>query len=96
MSHSPWQLEEVPCDYCGGRQAEVLLRGREAGLMLHLGTLPGADLPPQVYDVVTMWQALEHVPSPKATLEAVRRLLRPGEERGGQGAGGCRPAALGG
>ena len=56
--------------------------------MLHLGTLPGADLPPQVYDVVTMWQALEHVPSPKATLEAVRRLLRPGVERGGLGAAG--------
>jgi 2-polyprenyl-3-methyl-5-hydroxy-6-metoxy-1,4-benzoquinol methylase len=51
---------------------------REAGLTAHQGTLPGAHLPPQSYDVITLWHALEHVPSPRATLEAVRPLLRPG------------------
>jgi SAM-dependent methyltransferase len=52
--------------------------GRSAGLTLHAGTLPGAALPPESFDVVTMWQALEHVPSPRATLAAVRELLSPG------------------
>ena len=52
--------------------------GREAGLPLHEGTLPGADLPADHYDVVTLWHVLEHVPHPKATLEACRRILRPG------------------
>jgi len=52
--------------------------GRTAGLTIREGTLPGTTLPEASYDVVTMWHVLEHVPSPKATLEAVRRLLRPG------------------
>jgi 2-polyprenyl-3-methyl-5-hydroxy-6-metoxy-1,4-benzoquinol methylase len=51
---------------------------RAKGLTLHVGTLPGTELPPESYDVITMWQALEHVPSPRATLEAARRLLGPG------------------
>jgi len=72
MAAAGWKSEGIDMS------AEAVRRGREAGLTLHLGTLPGADLAPQLYEVVTMWQALEHVPSPKATLEAVRRLLRPG------------------
>lgn len=52
--------------------------GREAGLPLREGTLPGADLPADHYDVVTLWHVLEHVPQPKATLQACREVLRPG------------------
>jgi len=51
--------------------------GRDAGLALHEGTLPGAALPAAHYDVITMWHVLEHVPSPLATLKAARDLLRP-------------------
>lgn len=57
---------------------DALAVGREAGLTLHHGTLPGADLPEAAFDAVTMWHSLEHVPSPRATLEAAHRLLRPG------------------
>jgi SAM-dependent methyltransferase len=52
--------------------------GRRAGLALHHGTLPGADLPDDAYDAITLWHSLEHVPSPMATLRAARRHLRPG------------------
>ena len=52
--------------------------GQEAGLPLTVGTLPGADLPKAHYDVVTLWHVLEHVPEPKATLEACLRILKPG------------------
>jgi SAM-dependent methyltransferase len=57
---------------------EPVRAGRAAGLPLRQGTLPGADLPPSHYDVVTLWHVLEHVPQPKATLEACRGVLRPG------------------
>ena len=50
--------------------------GRKAGLTIHQGTLPGAPLPKQTYDLVTMWHVLEHVPSPMATLKAVREILK--------------------
>ena len=72
MAAAGWKAEGIDTS------ADAVRRGREAGLALHQGTLPGADLPADSFDVVTLWQALEHVPSPKATLEAIRRLLRPG------------------
>ena len=52
--------------------------GREAGLTIHQGVLPGAELPSESYDAVTLWQVIEHLPSPLATLRALRDLLRPG------------------
>jgi len=72
MAAAGWRAEGLDIS------AEAVRLGREAGLTLHQGTLPGSRLPAESYDAVTMWQALEHVPSPKATLAAVARLLRPG------------------
>ncbi len=72
MAAAGWRAEGVDAD------ARAVRRAREAGLVVHHGTLPGLDLPAGAFDAVTMWQALEHVPSPKATLAAVVRLLRPG------------------
>jgi len=72
MAASGWRAEGVDSS------AQAVRLGRQAGLALHEGTIPGLDLPPGSFDVVTLWQALEHVPSPKATLEAVARLLVPG------------------
>lgn len=57
---------------------EAVRIGREAGLTMHQGTLPGAELAAGSYDVVTMWHVLEHVPAPLTTLRAARRLLKPG------------------
>ncbi len=58
--------------------AHAVAAGREAGLTIHQGTLPGADLGEEQFDVVTMWQAIEHVPSPTATLAAIHKILKPG------------------
>ncbi len=57
---------------------QAVASGREAGFTIHQGTLPGADLGGELFDVVTMWQAIEHVPSPTATLTAIRDILKPG------------------
>lgn len=42
------------------------------------GTLPHADLRPCSFDVITMWQSLEHVHEPLKTLREAFRLLAPG------------------
>jgi SAM-dependent methyltransferase len=57
---------------------EAVRAGRDAGLPLDVGTLPGTALPDESLDALTMWHSLEHVASPKATLAAACRALRPG------------------
>ena len=41
-------------------------------------TLEEADHPAEAFDVVTSWDCLEHVWDPRANLQEIRRLLRPG------------------
>jgi 2-polyprenyl-3-methyl-5-hydroxy-6-metoxy-1,4-benzoquinol methylase len=50
----------------------------ELGFDAHLGTLPHPDLAPGSFDVITMWQALEHVHQPLEVLRAAYELLVPG------------------
>jgi SAM-dependent methyltransferase len=50
----------------------------ELGFDAHLGTLPHNDLSPGSFDVITMWQALEHVHQPLEVLRAAYELLIPG------------------
>jgi SAM-dependent methyltransferase len=42
------------------------------------GTLETADLPEATFDVVTMWDVIEHLTDPRGTLEQAYRLLKPG------------------
>jgi 2-polyprenyl-3-methyl-5-hydroxy-6-metoxy-1,4-benzoquinol methylase len=68
-----WQVEGVELD------AATAAYGRETyGLTIHAGTLEEAALPSQRFDAVTLWDVLEHLHQPTATLREVRRLLRPG------------------
>ena len=48
------------------------------GIPVHVGTLPHADILPESFDAVTMWNALEHVHQPRETVRAANRALRPG------------------
>ena len=72
LAAAGWQAEGMDLS------AEAVRTGREAGLTIHHGTLPGLELPEASYDAVTMWNVVEHVPSPMATLKAVARILKPG------------------
>lgn len=59
--------------------ASIVVALREgAGLRVHLGTLPHPDIRPESFDVVTMWQSLEHMPGPREVLRAAYTTLRPG------------------
>jgi SAM-dependent methyltransferase len=51
---------------------------KELGLPVHECSLREAALAADSFDVVTMWDVIEHLPDPLDTLAEVRRVLRPG------------------
>jgi 2-polyprenyl-3-methyl-5-hydroxy-6-metoxy-1,4-benzoquinol methylase len=68
-----WDVEGVELD---GGTADYARR--TYGLTVHTGTLEAAALPSAYFDAVTLWDVLEHLHEPTATLREVRRILRPG------------------
>jgi 2-polyprenyl-3-methyl-5-hydroxy-6-metoxy-1,4-benzoquinol methylase len=50
----------------------------QMGLRALAGSLPQPELVPASFDVITMWQALEHVHRPLDVLREAKRLLTPG------------------
>lgn len=66
-------------DACGvDPGAWAVEQARARGLPMHLGTLEEAGFPPDHFSVVTMWDVIEHVPSPRQTLQAAWEILEPG------------------
>ncbi len=53
-------------------------RARAQGLHMVQGTLDTADLPDAYFDVVTMWDVIEHLTDPDGALRQAHRLLKPG------------------
>jgi SAM-dependent methyltransferase len=50
----------------------------ELGVDVRPGTLESLQFPDATFDVVTMWEVIEHLPDPRTTLAEVKRILRPG------------------
>jgi len=48
------------------------------GLPVYNGTLDSAELPAGSFDVITLWDVIEHLADPAGELERARHLLRPG------------------
>jgi 2-polyprenyl-3-methyl-5-hydroxy-6-metoxy-1,4-benzoquinol methylase len=44
---------------------------------IFIGTLESAPYPDHWFDLITMWDVVEHVPDPRALLERARTLLKP-------------------
>jgi 2-polyprenyl-3-methyl-5-hydroxy-6-metoxy-1,4-benzoquinol methylase len=58
-------------------QPEAVQQGRaHFGVRLHCGDLLAQGFPAGSYDVVTMWDVLEHLPDPVAYLREVARILK--------------------
>jgi 2-polyprenyl-3-methyl-5-hydroxy-6-metoxy-1,4-benzoquinol methylase len=51
---------------------------RRDGLQVREGTLATADFPVSHFDVITMWDVIEHLSDPASELQEAHRLLRPG------------------
>jgi SAM-dependent methyltransferase len=51
---------------------------RRFGLQIFQGTLLDTAYPDDFFDVVTMWDVLEHVADPQAHLREIGRILKPG------------------
>jgi SAM-dependent methyltransferase len=47
-------------------------------LPVYTGTLQGARLPADNFDVITLWDVIEHVPEPVPLLAEAARVLKPG------------------
>jgi len=50
---------------------------RKRGLHVVQGTLDTADLPESFFDVVTLWDVIEHLTDPRSALRHAHRLLKP-------------------
>src|SRR5207249_10956114 len=51
---------------------------RDRGLPVTCGTILDLARTRAQFDVITMWDVIEHLPDPAGALETMRRLLRPG------------------
>jgi 2-polyprenyl-3-methyl-5-hydroxy-6-metoxy-1,4-benzoquinol methylase len=47
------------------------------GIDITAGTIFDLELPDDEFDVITLWDVLEHTPDPKAVLDECRRVLKP-------------------
>ncbi len=50
---------------------------RKRGLHVVQGTLDTADLPESFFDVITLWDVIEHLTDPRSALRHAYRLLKP-------------------
>jgi SAM-dependent methyltransferase len=73
MRRLGWQVTGVDASVAAVRRLQ-----NELGLDARLGTLPHAELAAGSFDLVTMWQSLEHVHQPLPVLREAQRLLVPG------------------
>jgi SAM-dependent methyltransferase len=51
---------------------------RQYGVRIRPGSLFEQNYEPQQFDVITLWDVIEHTTDPKTTLERCRTLLKPG------------------
>ena len=51
---------------------------RHYGIRIRQGSLFEQDYAPASFDVITLWDVIEHTPDPRAVLERCRTLLKPG------------------
>lgn len=70
--HGQWELHGVETT----REAVAYARTR-FGLDIFIGELEEAGYPDRYFDVITLWDVLEHLPDPRFTLLEIRRIMKP-------------------
>jgi 2-polyprenyl-3-methyl-5-hydroxy-6-metoxy-1,4-benzoquinol methylase len=70
---SGWEVEGVePNAYAADYVRDVLK------IPVQKATFPETKLPFASYDIITMWNVLEHLPEPIQSIQSIHRLLKPG------------------
>ncbi len=69
-----WSVEGIE------RDPDAVRHAKQAGLVIHEGDAAEMlmTLPAGQFDVVTLWQVLEHMVDPLGCLQEIHRILRPG------------------
>ncbi len=67
-----WQVHGVEISAYAAEQ------GRKDGLDIVTGTLQNVKQTDNTFDLITMWDVIEHMPDPVSDLNRVRSLLKPG------------------
>lgn len=73
MRESGWDVEGVELN-----QYAVEYARKTFGLTIYQGTLEEVNFPDASFDVITLWDVLEHVHNPRITLSEIARILKPG------------------
>jgi SAM-dependent methyltransferase len=73
MHRQGWHVTGIDSSLDAARRVRT-----ELGLRALAGSLPHANLDPESFDVITMWQSLEHVHDPREVVQQAFFLLAPG------------------
>jgi 2-polyprenyl-3-methyl-5-hydroxy-6-metoxy-1,4-benzoquinol methylase len=74
-----WIAREMGVDAEGVEPtAQPVAKARELGLKVHQGLLHEVAFPDSSFDVITLFEVIEHLDQPAALLRECRRILRPG------------------
>ena len=57
--------------------ADLVARGKARGLNIEQGTIDSHSFQPGGFDMVCLWDVIEHLPDPKNALVAIKKLLKP-------------------
>jgi 2-polyprenyl-3-methyl-5-hydroxy-6-metoxy-1,4-benzoquinol methylase len=71
--HGTWNVSGVEPVAAAAKYARQQLH-----LPVLIGTLVEAAFPDSYFDVITLWDVLEHTPNPQSILREIYRILRPG------------------
>ena len=74
-----WLYQQAGWDAIGVEPADsAAATARSMGLDVRTGTLDEVRFPSSYFDVITMYQVLEHIANPRTVLEECHRILKPG------------------
>lgn len=57
--------------------ADLVARGKSRGLQIEQGTIESHSFAYGTFDMVCLWDVIEHLPDPKSALVEIRKLLKP-------------------
>ena len=57
--------------------ADLVARGKARGLQIEQGTIENHNFTQGTFDMVCLWDVIEHLPDPKSALEEIKKLLKP-------------------